>query len=181
MWRPAVVTIAPTDSAVSLADACAQVRVDDDDAANSAKLGDILMAAQSHVEAYTGTALTGRTVRVRCESFADLAYLPFGPVRSIGSIAYVDSSGVPQTLDAGQYELRADGLEAAIAPALNVTWPSLAAGSLITVMAVIGYVDIPDVVRSAVLLIIGELFEKRENVAAVNWSMVDLLLVNHRI
>jgi len=182
MWRPAVVTTPPSGgSAVSIADARLQVRVGADETDNVTTLTSKLAAAISHVEAYTGTALNARTVTVRCDSFDDFVHLPFGPVTGITSISYRDQAGTTQLLASDRYELRSDGLEAAIAPSFNTSWPSIAAGSLITVVAAVGYATVPDAVRDAVLLITGQMFDKRENDAAPDWSTVDLLLVNHRI
>ncbi|OWQ91104.1 head-tail connector protein [Sphingopyxis witflariensis] len=110
-WYP-VVPVAPAVEPVSLADAKLQCRVigtDEDDA-----LDLYIASARAHAEAYCGAAFAERTLVARCDSFTDLARLPFAPVNSVTTITYDDMTGVQQTLSATVYELRADGLDAAI-------------------------------------------------------------------
>jgi uncharacterized phiE125 gp8 family phage protein len=181
MWYPPVVTVAPVAEVVTIATVRSQTRIDADDAANLTRLASLIGVAGEHLEGYCGTAMTTRTVRVRCDSFADFERLPFGPVQSITSISYVDSAGVDQILDPAAYEVRIDALEASIAQAFAMAWPTTRAGSRITIIAVIGYATVPRVIEQAALLLIASMFETRENEAHPDWTMIDVLLVNSRL
>ena len=181
MWYPPVVTVAPVAEVVTIADVRSQTRIDADDAASLTRLTSLIGVAGEHLEGYCGTAMTTRTVRVRCDSFADFERLPFGPVQSITSIGYVDTAGADQVLDPSAYEVRVDLLEASIAQPFATTWPTVRPGSRITIIAVIGYAAVPRVIQQAALLLIASMFENRENEAHPDWTMVDVLLCNARL
>lgn len=186
MWYPASITVAAAAEPVLWADADAQLRLDG--ATTEQGLVERMIAtAREHVEDYTGTRLASQTVAVKCGSFADMARLPEAPVTSVTSIVYVDTAGATQTLSTDVYELRADGIEAAIVRKYNQVWPAIRPGSRITLTAVVGYATAPQSVRQAILLLVGAWFENREqtvigvSVADLPQSVaVDALLVNHR-
>jgi hypothetical protein len=105
----------------------------------------------------------------------------------VTSIEYVNTAGTTQTLSTDVYELRAEGIEAAIVRKYNQVWPAIRPGSRITLTAVVGYATVPDDVKHAMLLLIGALFENREqtvigvSVASLPGSVnVDAFLANHR-
>ncbi len=109
-------------------------------------------AARSHVEAYCGTRLASQTVSIKCDGFSDFVRLSESPVQSVSSVSYVDASGATQTLSADVYELRSDGLEAAIVLKYGQAWPSIRQGSRITVTVVVGYAAVPPAIVHAMLL-----------------------------
>lgn len=175
-WFP-VVPVAPAVEPVSLAQAKLQCRVigtDEDDT-----LDLYIASARSHAEAYCGVAFAERTVVAHCDSFADLARLPFAPVNSVTSIEYVDPGGSTQTLLASVYELRADNLESAVVLKPGQAWPGIQQGSRVTVTASVGAAP-PDEVIHAMLLFIADSFDRREHAKAGDWTSLDSLLCNHR-
>lgn len=184
MWYPATVTVPPTVEPVTWDEADAQLRLDGD-TSEQYLVEDLIQSARAHVEAYCGARFATQTVAMKCDCFADLTRLPEAPVASITSIAYVDPDGAGQTLSTDVYELRADGLEAAIVLKYNQSWPSIQAGSRITVTAVVGFATVPADVKHALKLLVGHWFENRE-AAAIGVSVtgiphaVDDLLSNHR-
>ena len=178
MWYPAAITVAAETEPVTLAEATAHLRVDgtaDDDL-----IGALIAAARNHVENYCGLRFASQTIAAKCDSFADLARLPEAPAQSVSSITYVDTAGETQTLATSVYEMRADGLEAAIVLKYGQTWPAIQSGSRITVALVVGYVTIPPAVKAAMLLHIGASYEQRENAGAAGWTAMDSLLANYR-
>jgi len=190
MWLPPQTTVAPTDVIIAPVAAKDYLRVDtsDDDQA----VTDAVADAVSHVESYTGTRLATQTVKLRTGSFGDLDHFPIGPVQSISSITYLDAAGAEQTLDPDSYELFGAGLESGIRSAINVTWPiTRQVKDAISVTAVVGYgaaADVPRAVRRAVLLLVGDYYQSREDtiaersvVPATLPNGVDTLLANHRI
>lgn len=183
MWYPASITVAAAAEPVTLAEAKAQCRIDD--TSSDTILGIQIAAARAHVEAYCGVRFAEQTVAIKCDNFDDFAWLPEAPVQSITSITYVDTAGATQTLADTVYEERFDGLSAEIVLKHGQTWPAIQPGSRITVTAVVGYEEVPESVKQAMLLLIGFWFENRETVNVGNITTAlpfgtDALLANHR-
>lgn len=175
-WHP-VVPVAPAVEPVSLAQAKLQCRVigtDEDDT-----LDLYIASARAHAEAYCGVAFAERTVVAHCDSFTDLARLPFAPVNSVTSIEYVDPAGSIQTLPASVYELRSDNLDAAIVLKAGQTWPMIQPGSRVSLTASVGAAP-PDDVLHAMLLFIADSFDRREHAKVGDWTSLDSLLCNYR-
>lgn len=162
MWHPVLLITAPAAEPVTVADAKLHLRVDhnDDDAVITAQIA----VARDHVERETGTQLITQTVEASADDWANLANLPFAPVQSV-TITYVDTAGDSQTLSTNVYEARLFGLDSSIVLKSGQAWPSVQAGSLITVRAVAGYGDagsnVPQALVHALKLILGDLYEHR--------------------
>ena len=95
------------------------------------------------------------------------------------AITYVDTDGATQTLSTDVYELRANGLEASIVLKYNQSWPSIQPGSRITVTATLGAAA-PEAVVQAMLTFIDDTFHKRDHAKIGDWTVLDVLLFNHR-
>jgi uncharacterized phiE125 gp8 family phage protein len=182
MWYPATATAAPTSLPVSVAEAMAHCRVEgEDNDPEIATLAIYLASAVAHVENYTGLKLVTQTIAAKCDSFDDMARLPFAPVNTVVSIVYIDTNGATATLDTTVYELRADGLETSIELKPNQTWPARQAGTRIVTTMTVGGTETADPIRHAILILTSEAFERREPVAVGGMTTVDALLVNYRI
>jgi uncharacterized phiE125 gp8 family phage protein len=96
------------------------------------------------------------------------------PLIEIGTISYIDTAGISQTLATSAYQVSAPiGPNAArgrVAPAYNTVWPSTRdVLEAVTVEYRAGYVrpgspetsDVPDEIVSGMLLVIGELYKQR--------------------
>ncbi|WP_246678821.1 hypothetical protein [Mesorhizobium sp. B2-5-7] len=147
---------------------------------NDDELGLLIACARNHVEKYCNTRLVTQTVVAKCDCFGDFTRMSEAPVQSVTSIEYVDATGSPQTLADTVYELRADGLEAAITLKYGQTWPATQPRSRIAVTAVVGSDDVPPAIKYAILLFLSGGYEMRENAAAPEWSTLDCLLSNFR-
>lgn len=178
MWYPAKVTVAPANLPVTVDEVRARLRIDAADDESDVEL--LIGAATDHVEKYCNTPLVSRTVEVKCDSFADMAYLPVAPVSAMTSIVYTDTAGAEQTLPDTVYELRADGLVASVVLKPTQVWPTVQANSRITVTATVGYAEVPPAVKHAILLYIGDAYAVRENGATPSWTAFDSLLSNYR-
>ncbi|HYE49584.1 MAG TPA: head-tail connector protein [Azospirillaceae bacterium] len=183
MWYPATITGAVEAEPITTAEAKAHLRVDG--AAEDSLIAGLVAAARAHAEAYCGARLATQTVAMKCDGFADLGRLPEAPVQSVASVTYVDTSGDTQTLATSVYELRSDGLEAALVLKYGQAWPATRMGSRITVTAVVGYATLPKDIRHALLLLIGHWYVAREAVNIGNIVNelplgVAALLCNHR-
>lgn len=178
MWYPAKVTEAPATLPVTVDEVKLRLRIDAADDAADVEL--LVASATDHVEKYCNTPLVSRTVEVKCDSFADMAYLPIAPVSAVESITCIDTAGDEQTVPDTVYELRAEGLSAAIVLKSGHAWPVAQTGSRITVTATAGYDEVPPAVKHAILLYIGDAYAVRENGSAPDWTAFDSLLSNYR-
>jgi hypothetical protein len=91
-----------------------------------------------------------------------------GPVQSITSVTYLDSTGASQIWPSSNYVLDADSTPGRMFLALNKTFPTTAPlPGAVKVEWVAGYTRpelVPDDMKTAVKLLIGEYYENRENV-----------------
>lgn len=177
MWYPSTVTVAPTTEPVTLAEVKAQCLIESDD--DDAPLTRLIKAARSHVEEYCNARWAEQTIVCQCDRFTDFARLSEGPLKSVTSIAYVDASGATQTIDEAVYEACIDGLEPSIQLKPGQSWPAIRPGSRITLTAVFGG-TLPDSVHHAMLVFIDSAYSDRENPPRENWTVMDVLLCNHR-
>lgn len=181
MWYPAAV-VAPLVEPVTLNQAKAHLRVDHSD--EDALISALIKAARSLIENACGVRFAQRTgVAIKCDSFDDFARLPEAPVSAISSVSYVDVSGATQTLASTVYELRADGVEAAIVLKSNQSWPGIKYGSRITVTASLGYSEAPEDICHALLMLVAYFYENREDAGSAASDLpfaVNALICNHR-
>jgi uncharacterized phiE125 gp8 family phage protein len=190
MWFPPVTTEQPAGDVLSLDDAKTYLRVETDD--QDDEITRAVASAVQHIEAYTGTRLLTQTVELLAGSFDDLRRFQIGPVQSIATLTYLDTSGEEQTLDPDQFKLFGAGLARGIRPAYGVRWPNLqSVEDAIKIIAVVGYGaadDVPEPVMRAVLLMLGDLYVNREDTIAERSvtpstlpNGIDANLVNFRI
>jgi uncharacterized phiE125 gp8 family phage protein len=97
--------------------------------------------------------------------------MPFAPLLSVVSIKYTDTSGVVQTWDPTQYQVSAPAGPLArrgrVQPAYGMSWPTLRDQmDALIVQFTCGYGPtgdaVPQMLRRAILLILGDLYENRE-------------------
>jgi uncharacterized phiE125 gp8 family phage protein len=161
------VTSAPASEPVTVDEAKDHLRVDitDDDTL----IGNLITAAREYVELFTGRSFIQRTYRADLADFASAIRLPRGPVISIGSVAYYDTSS-PEALTtwaASNYYLhndifiRRDG----------VSFPSVGSrADNVQITYTAGMLDnaspradaTPKAICQAILLLVGGLYENRE-------------------
>lgn len=177
MWYPTAITVQPAAEPITLEEACAHLRVDDE--GERFQVLRLVTMSRSFVEDYCSARWATQTAVMKCDAWGDLARLPEAPVQSVTSISYIDTDGATQTLASTVYELRADGLDAAIVAKYNQTFPVIRPGSRIAVTAVIGAAIIPPPVKHAMLLHIGASYEQREGGKA-DWGAMEALLSNYR-
>lgn len=155
---------------VTLAEAKAHLRIVD--AADDDYITSLIEAAADKIERDTGHICRARNVTIARDGFADDAQmrvpLNYGPVNSIASVVYDADTGTEETLAAGQYRLRQFAGLTYIIPAFGVTWPATEAIiGAVRVTFNAGYAsndDVPDTLRHAALLLIGNWYENREAV-----------------
>lgn len=130
----------------------------------------LITAARQSAEEYLNRAIAEATYEYRGASF-DMA-IPMAPVQSIVSLKYVDTAGALQTVLAPAYELAGTPAEPLIRAAYGTSWPSDVRGQddSIRLQFVAGYSagnPLPKPIYQAVLLMVGHLFENREDSTAL--------------
>ena len=152
---------------VSLAEAKAHCVVEHN--LDDAYLTGLIQAATTATEDYTKTVITQRTLVKKFDDFSELRLK--SPLRSVTSITYVDDDGATQTLSASIYQPVGVWSEtnqskvSEIVLGYDQDWPSIRLQKeAVTVTYVAGYAtdEIPDNLRHAILLFVGNLYANRE-------------------
>lgn len=165
-------TSGPGAEPITLAEAKAHLRIsgtDENDLING-----LIQAAREMAETYTKRQLITATYAAKYRDFPDSEgsiQIPRTPLQSVSSITYVDNQGSTQTLSTDVYEVLDDDVEAWIVLKPLQSWPEVQAErkQAVTVTFVAGYgnagSDVPAAAKSAMLMLLGHLFENRESVA----------------
>ena len=181
--NPKTITALDAVPIISLDDCRAHLRVTPDDDSPPYHPDDdlilgLLAAAREWVEGYTGLALTPRTLELALDSFpVSEILLPVPPTVSVTSVKYTDAAGDEQTIANTDYVLDDYQTPGWLIPAYGLTWPTaLAVVNSITIRYVVGYshrldavqgYPLPKMLRQALLLLLGALYENREDSAPV--------------
>jgi uncharacterized phiE125 gp8 family phage protein len=189
-------TVAPTRTALTLEEAIEHLRLEPD-AQDLPLVLALCQAADDHVEGVLRRALCMQTWQLTLDEFPCAEYsdeavieLPFPPLVSVTSLAYVDRDGAPQTLAAPSYQIDTAGFVGRVAPAYGTFWPSTRNQlNAVTVTYVAGYgdpADVPPAIKSALRLMLGHLYENREAVVTGTIATqlplaVDALLAPYRV
>jgi len=168
----ALITPAATEP-VSTSEAKAHLRVDTSD--EDTLIASYVSAAVKYIETQTGPLIT-QTWDYKVNREWPLVdnyysiYLPFSPVQSVTSVSYVGIDGNTQTLSAGLYQTVLSAPNPYLTKAYNQDWPQIRdIPDAITVRFVAGYTNaaaVPAPIKSAILLMVGRLYEHREEVIA---------------
>lgn len=159
---------APATEPLTASEAKAHLRVEH--STDDTLITALIVAARQHAEDFTGRALITQTWELYLDAFPDcdddVLYVPLPRLVSVTSISYVDTDGVTQTWNSTNYLVDAKSEPARITPAYGVSWPTTRGQvNAVTMRFVAGYgaaVDVPQTIKQAMLLIIGHLYEHRE-------------------
>lgn len=167
----------PATEPVSLAEAKDHLRVDSNDENNF--ITALIVTARQHCEQFTRRAFVTQTIRVSFDRFCgnerNGINIPKPPLVSVQEIRYVDQNREWQLLAADRYEVLTDldpGVVIPVDPAGSGegVWPSTAARvGAVRIDYTAGYGDAADVhspIKQAMLLLIGQYHEFRENVGS---------------
>lgn len=189
MWSSPVTLTPPASEPVTIDEAKEFLVIEAEEVLYDQLLASFITAAREQVEAVTGTRLVAQTVRLAAREWYGLEVLPIGPVRSVTSIAYDDTAGISQVLPTANWELFGAGLQTGIRPVYNAAWPAaLRRQDAIRVTLEVGYDDVPGPLKTAILIMVADLFAQRESFAVgtvaakvPSTMQVDSLLTNYRI
>ena len=187
-------TSAPAALVLTLAEIKAHVRVDTSD--EDTFLTNLGAAANEHLDGWDGLlgkALITQTWRADFDKFPGVRRigLPIGPVQTV-VVKYSDSDNAEQTWASSKYAVHEDNSE----PFLWLdqgqdSWPATYdRRDAVRIETVVGYgaasTNIPEPIRQAMLLMVGDAYRNRETVAVGIASKLpvsmatEALLVNYR-
>jgi len=146
------------------------LHMDSDQTAEDILLASLITAARSYVEQYTGRALVTQTWYGFLDQFPGMDHigLPFGNLSSVTSVKTIDSVGDETTLTlTTQYLVDTDSEPGRVTLPYSVSWPSFTPYPVnpIVIEFICGYglaSAVPDGLKSAIKLIVGDLYEHRE-------------------
>ena len=183
-------TAAPAILPVSLADA--KLHLGYDAADRDAEIAAFVAAAVARLDGWGGVlgrCLVAQTWRQPLSGFPSgpEIVLPFPDVAS-ATIAYTDTAGSDQTVSAADWSLHETSVGAAIVLDDDASWPSTATRpDAVRITFTAGYgaaaSDVPQPIRSAILLMTGDLWRSREAGSAPAGALggvADLLLAPYR-
>lgn len=155
---------APTAEPVTLLEAKDHLRVDGAD--EDALISVLITAARKWCEEYTGRQFVTATWDWTMDSFCPSFVAPIPPLQSVTSIKYLDTAAVEQTLASSVYRVDAVSEPGRIALDYGQSWPSThPVINAVTIRFVAGYgapQAVPEPIRQAMLILIGEMYEQRE-------------------
>jgi uncharacterized phiE125 gp8 family phage protein len=194
------VTTAPATEPVTVAEVKTALNIDfaDDDA----YIGELIGVAREFVEANTNLALMTQTITHVLPKFPQLttrnplATIPLFkyPVQSISSISYHDENDALQTIavtgptPGAELDTTSMPSQIFLKTANLASWPTTYPTRInpVTLVYVAGYANaaaVPKQIKQCIKLIVGEMYEKRENYVKEKLTAVDHLmrLVENRL
>lgn len=169
----------PGEEPVSLDEARAHLRVDQGD--EDPLIRSLITAARQMCEGQLGRTLITTTWEMRTDLFDPALRLDWPRVQEIEFLSYLDA-GELRTLDPADYRLdnANDASAAWVAPARGKAWPSIEADiNAVRVRYRAGYgdtaADVPQAIRTWILLHAAAMYEQREAVAAKDMKSLPFL------
>ncbi|WP_311267456.1 head-tail connector protein [Sphingobium sp. WCS2017Hpa-17] len=141
----------------------------------------LIKAATQHIDGpdgWLGRALGPQTLEARMCGFCDIIRLPYRPVIDIVSVHYLDGQGQPQLVAADSYELFGHDLGSA----WGKSWPTPGAyrgyAETVRIQYRAGYPadpeaeplepDVPEPIKQAILLMVGDMYRFTETASDMN-------------
>ena len=168
----------PTYEPLTVQEVANYLRVDDL-AEETTLLGMLITAARQNVEQYLNKFIATQTVEFAFDTFEDTFELT-SPLQSVESIKYLDRNNVEQTLASNQYLVNSYEEPATITPAFGVAYPdTYEVSNAVKIRCVVGYTTgdspddfpMPEPIKFAMLLTIGDLYANREGVGDKNYNI----------
>ncbi len=153
---------------VTLAEAKAQCRVSIDE--DDALIANLITAGRESVETIMRMGLANQTYDMYLNSWwsGDLI-LPLPPLQSVTSIKYTDTDDAQTTWSSSNYYVSTAQFPGRVVLKTNISFPTaeLKEVDAVVVRFVSGYADagdMPQLIKQAILLTVGHLYENRESV-----------------
>ena len=167
MAKSYAVDIAASTAILTTAEAKTHLKVDT--SADDTYIDNLVSAATESAQIFTNRYFINTAITQHGDIWSDIATLFKSKVSSITHIKYYDSDNSLQTLASSVYLEDLTHQPATIGLKPNQSFPSLAGRiSAVQCKYVVGYgsaaSDVPEGIREAVLLIVGNLYENRQEV-----------------
>lgn len=140
------------------------------ESAEDTEIGDLITVAREMVEEHTGRRLITQTWNYYLDEWPanDKIKLPYAPLQSVSSIKYTDDDGTENTMSTSDYNIDTVSEPGRIVLTDSGEWPSDTLNTLnpINIEYVSGYggsTSVPKAFKQAIKLIVGDLYENREN------------------
>lgn len=153
-----------------MAQAKSHLRVDGAD--DDTLIADIIKAARQYCEDYQNRAYVTQTWDLWLNAWpgGDAIKIPLPPLQSVTSVKYYDTANAEAIMAPADYFVDNVTEPGRVVVAYGKTWPaaSLRPANSVTVRFIAGYGDaaaVPQVIKQAMLLVIGDMYEHRENTA----------------
>lgn len=155
----------PATEPVSSAEAKTHLRIDAE--TDNATVTSIIKVATEAVQVFTRRQFTQATFTLYLDSFTPndtgTIRLPRPPLSSLTTFQYINDDGDLTTVTASDYTTDTDTEPGRLYLAYDQSWPSFRAiRKAIKIVYVAGYSTIPEDVKHAILLLCGDLYERRE-------------------
>ena len=167
MAKSYAVDIAASTAILTTAEAKTHLKVDT--SADDTYIDNLVSAATESAQIFTNRYFINTTITQHGDNWNDIATLFKSKVSSITHIKYFDSDNSEQTLATSVWLSDINHQPARIGLKPNQSFPSLAERiNAVNCKYVVGYgsaaSDVPEGIREAVLLIVGNLYENRQEV-----------------
>ena len=164
----------PATEPVSLTEAKLHLKIETADTADDSLIAIFIQAAREMAEQYTRRAFISQTWELQMDCFEEDDYSLITPCSSITSVKYYDASGVEQTVANTVYGLSTSSEPHELFLKYGQLWPTVRGQEDdVKIRFVAGYTTLPASIKAAMLLIIGHLYENREDVV-VGRQVADL-------
>ena len=154
------------DAVLTLSEVKLHLKIDS--SADDTLITNLISAATESCQEYTNRYFTTTVVEQYSDTFAGVKQLYKSPVISITHIKYYDSNNSLQTWDAANYIVDNVSQPARIGLEVEKSYPEIADRmNAVVVKYSVGYgaaTDVPQAIKSAILLTIGNLYENRQSV-----------------
>lgn len=174
-----VVSTAPAEEPVTLAEARAHLVMDADLTADNDLITDFIVGARERVEEFTNRAIVTQTLtkyldrwpyNPRADGHPSQVLLDRPPIQGVTSISYVDTDGNTQVLASSGYVVDTAAEPGRVYPAYGEVWPQVRnQPKAITIVYTAGYglpsVDddaVPRLIKRAIMLTVNDWYENRE-------------------
>lgn len=147
-------------------------------------INSLISAAREFIENYTLLKLLPQTVTEQFDEFINPLELSCAPLRSVTSVTYLNTEG--QSVPTGDiYKSQEYSLLPRLVLKSNENWPTVTnEKSAISVVYIVGFDDaaaVPEILKSAMLLMISHWYENRQDTVRRMPTMVEFMIRPYRI
>lgn len=151
-----------------------KVHLREDGSEQDALITSLIVAAREHVEGFLGRKLINQVWDLTLDGFFGSSItIPYAPLVSVGSVKYLDTAGVQQTMTASDYVVDTARQPGRVFLAYQAVWPTAQSReNAVVIRFTAGYgttaASVPDSIKAAMKLLVASWYENREAVNVGN-------------